>query len=363
MKLQERLHRYLMAEFARGFAVTWAILAFIVSTFDAVELLRRAAGRDYVPMIEILRMTALKLPQMMEVLAPFVFLFGAIAVFWRLNRSNELVVIRTGGVSVWQFLKPALIVAGVWGMVQTALFNPFAAAMYGRYTLLEARYFEGGIHQAFISTDGLWLRQRDDSAEMIIHAGVVEPDFSLRQINAFVLAADFQFQRRIDATGARLADGQWLFTNATITGADGERRQQATLSVASNLTPDKIQESFSPPESLSVWKLPAFIDVLDNSGFSSSAHRLHFHVLLTTPFVLMAMVLLAACFSISPLRHKRTLLLITGALVAGFLFYTFADIVHALGSSGRLPAWLAAWSPFMVATLLGVTSLLHFEDG
>jgi lipopolysaccharide export system permease protein len=363
MRLHERLNRYLMGEFALGYALAFGVLAFVVCTFDAVELLRRAAGREFVSMAEIAYMAFLKLPQMMETLSPFVFLFGAIGVFWRLNRSNELVVIRTGGVSAWQFLKPALVVAGVWGVLQVALFNPFAAAMYGRFTHLEAKYFEEGINQAFISTDGLWLRQKDDSGEMIVHASIVEPDFSLRGINAFIFDNQFQFKQRVDAVSARLANNAWQFSDTTVTAADGERNQLKQLSMPSNLTPSKIQESFSPPQSLSIWQLPDFIQVLENSGFATAAHRLHFQVLLTTPFVLMAMVLLAACFSITPQRQKRTLLLITGALLAGFMFYSFSNIVHALGGSGRLPAWLAAWAPFVVTALLGVTSMLHYEDG
>jgi lipopolysaccharide export system permease protein len=363
MIFYSRLQRYLMREFAAGFALVFLGLSFLVLSLDTVELLRRTAGRDYVPFVDVVWMAALKLPQMLELMAPFVFLFGGMAVFWRLNRSNELVVIRTGGVSVWQFLQPALIVAGVWGIVQIALFNPLAAAMYGRFSVLEAKYFEQGIYQTYISTDGLWIRQIDAETQMVVHANIVEPDFSLRGIQVFVFDPDFNFLRRLDAASAKLAPQLWQFTQVAITEKDGSRRDLPQLALPSTLTPDKIQESFAPPESLSVWQLPGFIRILEKSGFSASAHRLHFHALLTTPFMLMAMLLIAACFSITPLRQKRTLLLITGALLAGFAFYTFGNIVHALGGSGRLPIWLAAWSPLWVTTLLGISSLLHYEDG
>jgi len=363
MKIFERLNLYLMNRFFMGFVSAYATLGVIVLLFNTVELMRRAAGRDYMSFQTVFGLSLLGLPQIMESLMPFVFLFGAMMVFWRLNRSNELVIIRTGGVSVWQFLKPAFLVALFWGVLQVALFNPFSAAMTERYNVLSAKYFEQSIYQSFISTDGLWLRQNDDTGTVILHAGIVNPDFSLRDITAFFYDENYDFAKRVDADAATLIDGQWIFDRAVITDGDGKRKRQPEWRLNSNLTVDKIQESFSPPESLSIWRLPDFITVLEKSGFSALSHRLYFHELLATPFTLMSMILLAACFSITPQRQKRTLFLISGGILSGFIYYTFSDIVHALGGSGRIPILLSAWAPFFVAVFFGSSFLLHQEDG
>ena len=359
----DRLQQYLMMQFIKGFVSAYLALASVVLLFDTVELLRRAASRDFVPASTVFGMGLLKLPQMMELLIPFVFLFGAMFVFWRLNRSHELVVIRTSGISVWQFLKPGLIIAGVWGLLQITLLNPFSAALYNKFSQLDTKYFQKSMYQSFISTDGLWLRQVDGTTTMILHAGIVEPDLGLRDVNAFLFDRDFNFMRRIDADSAKLDNGEWTLANAASTDTAGVKRLDEVLHLASPLTRDKIEESFAPPESLSIWKLPQFIQVLENSGFTALPHRLYFHSLLTTPFMLMAMILIAACFSITPNRNRPTLLLVTGAIFSGFLFYSFSDVVHALGASGRIPIILAAWAPFFITAFLGVASLLHNEDG
>lgn len=363
MKLSQKLHLYLIGQFFRGFLAAYCCLATVVMLFDTVELMRRAAGRDAISFHTILHMSLLKLPQFMETLLPFVFLFGGMFTFWRLNRSNELVVIRTGGVSVWQFLRPALTVAITWGVVQVALLNPFAAALYARYAQLEARYFEQSLYQSFLSTDGFWLRQAYDGGTLILHANIVDPNFNLHGISGFVYDDRYNFKRRLDASGAKLEPGHWLFDDTTVTALDGAREDKPQFAVPSDLTVSKIQESLSPPESLSAWQLPGFIAVLESSGFSALVHRLYFQALLTTPFILSAMVLIAACFSISPQRNKKTLFLVVGGIFTGFLFYSFSDIVHALGESGRIPIMLAAWAPFFVTVFLGAALLLHLEDG
>jgi len=60
---------------------------------------------------------------------PFAILFGTMLAFWRLTRSNELVVARAAGVSVWGFLTPALAVALLIGVVAVTLLNPIASLM------------------------------------------------------------------------------------------------------------------------------------------------------------------------------------------------------------------------------------------
>ncbi len=52
---------------------------------------------------------------------------GSIGALLSLNRKSELNVMRAGGMSVWQFLRPGLIVAAVLGIAAVALFNPLAA--------------------------------------------------------------------------------------------------------------------------------------------------------------------------------------------------------------------------------------------
>jgi lipopolysaccharide export system permease protein len=75
------------------------------------------------------------------------------------------------------------------------------------------------------------------------------------------------------------------------------------------------------------------------------------------------MLLIGTTCSLRLVRHGGTALLISGGMATGFLFYILSDVVFAIGLSGRLPAVLAAWIPAGVAVLLGLTTLLHLEDG
>ena len=90
---------------------------------------------------------------------------------------------------------------------------------------------------------------------------------------------------------------------------------------------------------------------------------MHWHGLLALPVLLCAMVLIAATFSLRQTRRGGTVYLVIGGVISGFLLYFMSNVVYALGLSASVPVVLAAWSPAGVSTFLGVSLLLHLEDG
>ena len=364
MRLSFTLSTYVTRQFMASIATVFLVLVGLVFLIDCVELLRRTGNRDAVGFGTVLEMALLRIPFMSQKLIPFAVLFGGMLSLTRLTRSHELVVARAAGVSVWQFLLPGLILALAIGGFTVAAFNPFASATTWRYELLEAKHLRGRASMLAVSASGLWLREGGRDGQMVVHAlRIAQEDMELHDTMFLLYEDNDQFVRRIDADTARLEDGYWDLRNALISVPDQPSQARDEYRLATQLTVDQIQESFAPPETMSFWQLPDFIEALEAAGFSAVRHRLHFHSLLAVPFLLCAMVLIAATFSLRLTRRGGTSLLILGGLFAGFLLYFLTDVVLALGVSGGLPVVLAAWAPAGVFTLLGLAMLLHLEDG
>src|SRR3546814_12259486 len=91
-------------------------------------------------------MALMKLPYLSQEVMPFTILFAAMATFWRLTRSHELVVTRAAGVSVWQFLLPVLGSSVVIGMLAVSALIPWASALLSRYESLQASHMRTPRH-------------------------------------------------------------------------------------------------------------------------------------------------------------------------------------------------------------------------
>ncbi len=364
MRLSSTLSRYIGRQFLFWFTSVMLVLLGLTFLLDAIELMRRAAIKSSATFGIVMEMAALKLPLMGEELLSFAILFGGMLVFARLSRSRELVVARAAGVSVWGFMLPAIGLAFVIGAVNIMLFNPIASITTSRYEWLESNYLRGKSSLLAVSKSGLWLRQGDEKGQSIVHAQRMLPQSMVMQdIIIFQFEGKDHFLGRIDAEKAQLKDGYWELDNAWLTAPDTPPRFETHHLVKTNLTPEDVQDSFAAPETMSFWDLPAFIDVLENAGFSALQHRLYWHSLIASPILLCAMVLLAATFTLRLTRRGGTALLIAGGVAVGFVLYFLTDVVFALGRNASIPVVLAAWTPAGVSVLLGLAMLFHLEDG
>ena len=357
---------YVGRQFLFWFVVVFCALLALIAAIDAIELLRRAAGKPDVGIALIATMSMLRLPFLGQELTAFAVLFGAIMAFLRLTRSHELVIFRTSGISVWQFLLPALLIAGAVGVVKVMLVNPVSAFALAQYQELEGEYLTGRSSLLALSSGGsLWLRQVDeDRNQAVIFANTVDPDaLELSGVEVTLLDGQDHFEGRINAERARLGDGNWELSNAWLARPNATPEFREHYALPTDLTREKIHESFASPETVSFWRLPQFIRALEATGFSALGHRLQWNALLAEPFLLIAMVLIAATVSLRFARQGGLLTLIGFGISAGFGVFIFTAIIHALGLGATLPILLAAWAPAGVTLMLGVSMLLHLEDG
>ncbi len=357
-------YKYLARQFFVWVVYVVAIFFVIVFLVDFMELLRRASDQN-IDLRVLLRMAFLKAPSMAGKLLPFSVLFASMMTLWRMIRNQELVVVRAAGISIWQVLLPLIILGLLLGTFRAFVFNPFEAATLSRFEHLEARYLKGKGSFMAVSPSGLWLRQSLEENYAIIYAQQISTDGShLTLPSVFIYDNKDSFISRIDAGRAVLMQGKWRLENVRISKVDHPILNQKEYVLETDLTPEKIQDSFAPPETISFWNLKDFIHTLESSGFSSARHRLHYHVLLSTPLLLCAMILVAMAFTVHiRSRHAKVFYAFVGCIFASFLLHIMSDVIMAMGLVGRLPVSVSAWVPGVVVSLLGMAAILHLEDG
>lgn len=100
------------------------------------------------------------------------------------------------------------------------------------------------------------------------------------------------------------------------------------------------------------------------SGFSALRHQMRYMSLWNSPFLLCAMLLVAAVFALRPNnRRGGVMFLIVGGISTGFLVYFLSQVIYAFGINGYIPPILAVWTPTLIVMMVSVSALLHLEDG
>ena len=370
MTMALTLNYYVSRRFLTAALAMLAALTGLVSLFDFIELLRRAASRPEVTLGLLTEIASLRLPYIAMRLLPFAILLGGIMAFWRLTRSSELIVARASGVSAWGFLTGPVLCGVALGALVSGGFSPLSSMMLARAEALDNVYLRSGGGPLALTGGHLWLRQSDrelmPGGVAILHARGVRlqgKTLTTSDVSVFRLDDADRLLSRIEAAKATLRQGVWTLDNARVIRPDQMPDPPRTVLLPTDLTVSRVQDSFASPDTLSFWILPDFIALLERSGFSSIRHRLHFQALLALPLLAGTMVLVAAGFSMRPARRGGVARMIGGGVAAGFALFLISKLAEEFGQSGALPVVLAAWVPAAAGLLLAVALLLHVEDG
>jgi lipopolysaccharide export system permease protein len=359
------LARYFSLRFFIAMLAMFLLCCVLIFFVDFIEMLRRAGNYSGdVPSFLLAWMALLRLPSFSELVLPFAVLIGAIGIFLMLSRSSELVVLRAAGISVWQFTLPAMIVAFLLGVGFVLLYNPIAALARAEAERLYAGAFERGASLLKTKNAGAWLREDGTDGPSVIHAlEVLNQGLELKDVTVFQYDRDHGLTERVEAKKAVLKDGRWELDNAWVSAVGQEPALYERYLLSTYLTPTQVRDSLGTVFSISFWDLPNFIQIAERAGLPATQYRVQYQLLLSRPFLLVTMVLIAATCSLRGFRFGNVQINAVFGLAAGFAFFVFAEISRNFAMAGLTSAVAAAWVPVIVAASLALTVLLYKEDG
>jgi lipopolysaccharide export system permease protein len=342
-------------------------LLLLIVTTDVMRFLseRGVDAKAYIQLI------AVTVPESMSTTFPLVVLLGSMFTFLGMSRSSELVIVRASGVSALKMLLAPIVATLLMGVIGVAVFNPILSATIRKTNEIRADLTGTGGNQLSISREGLWLRQTDEDSNFIIQArNSSRTGDVLYGVRFHEFSPEGEHIRRIEASRAVLESGAWKLIDARQWHfLDGKLfdptdiRPYPELELPTDLTVDRILSSFAAPKTISVWKLPSFIEQLNASGFSSVRHQVFLQSQYATPLMLVAMMFIGAAFSLRHARFGHAGIMALLAILCGFLLFAIKNVAESLGQAQEVPILLATWAPPLAAALFALAFVLHLEDG
>lgn len=362
------LDLYIAGRFLRMFSRVFFGFFAVMLAIGVLEELRRFSDNG-ITIGTAVTLALYNAPASVYQILPLIMILAAIALFMGLAKSSELVVVRASGRSGLRFLWSPVLTACAIGILGVSVLNPIVATTSRAYDELSTGQARKSSVLS-VNETGLWLRQGTAEGQTVIQAERANFDGTeLFQVTFLQYDAAGRLVKRIFSPDVRLGLGAWELSEAktwSLTDANPERTagsQGSALKLKTDLTRDKIADSFGSPRAVSIWDLPTYIRELEKAGFSGTSHRMWFNVEMAAPVFLAAMVLIAAGFTMRHARSGGSGPLVLMALLCGFLIFFLRNFAQVLGENEQIPIFLAAWSPPLVAILLSVGLLLHLEDG
>ena len=363
--MAQLIYRYLFMRTLFGVGGLLAILTALILLVDLIESMRFNSKVTDGTFWLAVQLTFLRAPSIIQTMFPFIFLFGSIWAFHQLNKRSELAVMRSAGMSVWRLIGPAGVFSALTGFALIFFIDPIASTMLSNAERIMVDKQGTNVSLIKIFKDGIWLRQRDEYSQIIINAKSHNGETGvLNDITVWRFDADARFIERIDAREAALSGATMELYDASLsTTREAKPRRAPVYAIESALNAADLSVRQMAPETISLWDLRQFIELADSAGLPTVRYEIRLHDLWSTPLKLLAMVLIAAAFSLRPTRMGGQFRLLIMSIAAGFSLYVIAEISSAFGESGLAPVILAAWAPAIIATIGAISILLNLEEG
>lgn len=351
-----------------GFGVFW-LFTFFFTRLDEI----REANLNFRDTLEF---ALANLPEFFVLLLPVLLLLSLLYALTQHARANEITALRAAGVGLWRLCAPYFIVGILTSGIYFAV-NELAVPKCQKWSeeillrhvkndnapKIKTKFSKVAFRIA--RTNRIWEIAAYDSRAK-----------TMTGVNVSWTLPDGAW-RALKADSGILTNGVWTFFGAQLfsqVSPQGRLEPQfATNEMAMpdfDETPRQIllEIKFSDAQTLAsrsadipLAELWEYLKI--NPGLSGDeANKLltKFYGRIAAPWTCLVVVLIAIPFGAA--SGRRNLFFgVAGSIFIGFTFFVTQSVCLALGASGALPPWLAAWLPNFIFAALGIFLTLRIK--
>ncbi len=338
---------------------TLAAAAALIGLLQLIDLLERTSQiLQRGGILDIGRYMLLRMPFLFQEVAPFAVLAGAIMTFSQLARNSELVVMRITGMSLLAIFRrtlPVALAVAALDMVVTDQVTPRAEQALATWWNATA---PGATQKADAPR---WFRIDGDVVE-IGHASA--DGRALDHLSIYERDPHRALQRRIKADSAVWEGDGWRLHDATITELDQDRASQMTVRQTdwrTSLRPTDASRLFA--NAFEITSETALRSLFGEGPVDKAPAQFKTRLYRTVAegMAPIIMLLLSLPTALGNTRSNRTAPIIFG-LGCGLLYLVTDGLLTAMGTTGVLPAALAAWGA-PIGFAAGAVTLLLYAEG
>ena len=350
------LSRYLMRAFLGRFVMLLLGLVLFLQTLDLLAQANEVLEGGGEPASVLTRYVALRLPSLVETVAPLAALLGALTAMVGMATNSEILAMRAAGRSVLSLVGGLVSV----GLVLSALLFTFSEFVVVPANAELQDWRDAGFktgEAAAATGENSWIRE----GSTIIRIGHVLRDGSV--LNDLRIFKQDENGNINDIIGIRLAiweNEHWsTFEMTHVAGIDTSAPPPPW---DTQLKPEHFARfGANHPNELSLNALQQYIGNVAIGSRPGYFYDTWLQQKIAGPIVLALMPLLAAIAAFAHHRQGSSVVTVVWGVTAGFAFVVIDNIVLAMGQFGSLPPVLAAWLPIALFGTLGLWLIFNLE--
>ena len=355
------LDRYLIKEIVKYFGLVLIAATGIYLAIDFFENVDKFLEAD-VTIWRMLRFLQLKIPLIIAQITPVGVLLAVLITFGLMNKNNEIIALKSGGMSIYYFIKPIVLVgimftAGL--LLVSEILVPITISKANDIYRVEVKKYSQTKGQK-----NIWFKSHRSIA-FIYYFNPSKNTISQITLNYF--DRQFRLKRRVDADRGRYQSGKnWLLKdvmeqnlNKKTGSYDIIFHRQKVEKI--DFLPEDLQRVAKKSEEMSYQELSGYIRDIESEGYDATPYQVDLYGKLSLPVACLIVSLMASGITLRKIdRHGFSLNIALG-IVLMFFFWVAHSFCMSLGYGGMLPPFVAAWLANLIFACLAIFNLINVE--
>lgn len=356
-----QLYKYWLKEFFKFFFVIQLLILVIFVFIDYLSRLDSILNSS-MSLMDGLGYILLKVPSMFVQFTPAGILLACITVFSLMNRNNELLAIKSSGISGFSLIKPAFFSGCL-----LALLMLFLGETIIPLSLTKVNYIKNNvIEKSNIITAGkkdIWIKSDNN----LIHANFYDHIHqTISGITVTRLSKNFGLISRIDAKKAVFDENTWILENVIEqvhkeNSLDYDVLLHDQKEIQWTFKPDDLGAVAKKAEEMSFFQLRQYVKKVEMDGYDARIYKVDLHAKIAFPFICIIMILAGAGTGMRSFAGHNIPGAIAMGLIIAFMYWAMYGFCLSLGYGAVMPAIASAWITNIFFMGFGVLYLANTE--
>jgi lipopolysaccharide export system permease protein len=313
------------------------------------------------PAPRIIEFFQLKLPLIIAQITPVGILLAILITFGLMNKHNEIIALKNGGMSVYYLLRPVFTLGlffSIFLFFLSEIVVPITISRANEMWRIEVKKYAVTSVQK-----NIWLKGH----RSISYISYFNPkDHTISGIALNYFDQEFRLIRRIDAAKGIFRKDRWIFYDMMEqildrnTGAYEVKFHDQQVEEL-DFVPADLQRMAKKSEEMSFRELLDYIRNVESEGYDATPYRVDFHAKFALPFACLIVSVIGLGITVKKTTRKELSVNIAFGIVIVFLFWISHGFCLSLGYGGLLPPLIAAWTANFIFGCAAAISLLNAE--
>mgnify|MGYP001175621353 CR=1 FL=1 len=354
------LDRYVVTELSGPFLFGLTAFSLIIVATQILNI-SKLVSENHAPLWAAVEYFLWELPSVVVLVIPMAMLLGVLLALQRLSGDSEIIALKAGGVSVLRSVMPLLVTGVLASFVSLFLQEGIVPIANGRAAYLRDEVIR---HIDVTNQSPTVVAPLPGGGRQLTAATAFEGSTqSLLNVTLIQYSRSGDPQQIVFSKRAHFEAPTWTFDDATVYRFEGGTifaSSEPRLRIDIGEKPSSLLQRLGNPQDMSRAQIA---DALRNAQLNPEqfgSYVAEFHAKLARPFACFVFALIAIPFGLGAVRGRGgggTSMGFGLAVAIVFVYYVIATVFQSIGSLVPAIAFVCAWMPNVIFTVIGAMML------